>query len=383
MFRRRRKRLWSRAARAPRSRNPGKGTSVSEGRRLRVGDVVEVASREDILRTLDSRGRLDGLPFMPEMFALCGQRLRVFRRAHKTCDTTSGLKESHQSRRMKNAVHLDGVRCDGGAHGQCEAGCLIFWKEAWLKPGEVAGEDRADGWPAPVSPIEDVARGSGRCTEADVLAATQCTPGDEAHEPIFVCQATELAVAAEPLRWWKAWQYIEDYTSGNVGLGQVVRGFAHRAYQNLINLGIGLGAPLRWLYDAIQHLRGGTPYPHRTGRIPVGEATPAARLDLQVGEAVRVRSYEEILATCDHENKNRGLRFDPEMVPYCDGTYRVLKRITRIIDEVTGRMQVLRNACIVLDGVVCRARYSDCRLFCPRSIYPYWREIWLERRPRS
>ena len=33
---------------------------------LKAGDVVEVRSREEILGTLDSHGRLDGLPFMPE-----------------------------------------------------------------------------------------------------------------------------------------------------------------------------------------------------------------------------------------------------------------------------------------------------------------------------
>jgi hypothetical protein len=34
---------------------------------------------------------------------------------------------------MENAVHLVGVRCDGSAHGGCQAGCLIFWKDAWLR----------------------------------------------------------------------------------------------------------------------------------------------------------------------------------------------------------------------------------------------------------
>src|SRR2546426_1031255 len=29
--------------------------------------------------------------------------------------------------------------------------------------------------------------------------------------------------------------------------------------------------------------------------------------------------------------------------------------------------------------VVCEIRYADCRPFCPRSVYPFWREIWLER----
>ena len=37
-------------------------------------------------------------------------------------------------RSMKNAVFLEGLRCDGSAHGGCQRGCLFFWKEAWLKP---------------------------------------------------------------------------------------------------------------------------------------------------------------------------------------------------------------------------------------------------------
>src|SRR6188474_3100155 len=97
--------------------------------RLGVDDWVEVKSKDEILRTLDENGRLDGMPFMPEMFAFCGRRLRVNKRAHKTCDTVFPTR----SRRINNAVHLE-TRCDGKAHGGCEARCLIFWKEAWLKP---------------------------------------------------------------------------------------------------------------------------------------------------------------------------------------------------------------------------------------------------------
>src|SRR5262249_35222364 len=54
---------------------------------LRAGDLVEVRSEPEILATLDAEGRLDGLPFMPEMLQYCGQRFRVFKSAHKTCDT--------------------------------------------------------------------------------------------------------------------------------------------------------------------------------------------------------------------------------------------------------------------------------------------------------
>ena len=55
------------------------------------------------------------------------------------------------------------------------------------------------------------------------------------------------------------------------------------------------------------------------------------------------------------------------------------RRVQQIIDEKTGMMMRFRNEAIVLEGVVCHARYSKCRRFCPRSIYPYWREIWLKR----
>jgi len=73
------------------------------------------------------------------------------------------------------------------------------------------------------------------------------------------------------------------------------------------------------------------------------------------------------------------MAWDSELVPYCGGTYRVLRRITKIINERTGRMQEIKNPCVILDSVVCQARYSACRIFCPRAIYSWWREIWLER----
>src|SRR5882672_9594708 len=97
--------------------------------KLKVGDWVEVRSKEEILKTLDSNGQLDGLPFMPEMFAFCGRRFRVYKRAHKTCDTVN----ESRGRRMKDAVHLEGARCNGAEHGNCEAACLVFWKTAWLR----------------------------------------------------------------------------------------------------------------------------------------------------------------------------------------------------------------------------------------------------------
>jgi hypothetical protein len=340
---------------------------------LRVGDLIAVRSKEEILATLDKNGRFEEMPFMPEMFQFCGKRFRVYKCAHKTCDTVNNYK----GRKVRDAVHLAGVRCDGQSHGGCEANCLIFWKTAWLRsvtsPDRPQTKFRRDGINQPGNGM-----GNANCLEADVFRDT-ATSKENAGEPVYSCQATRLPAASEPLAWWHPKQYVEDYMSGNIGIGRMFSGFFYMAYRGAINAGIGLGPFLRWLYDRFQSARGGIPYPRRTGLIPVGELTPAANLDLKPGEYVRVKSYKDILSTLDTDNKNRGLFFDAEMVPYCGGTYKVLRRVQRIINERSGCMTVFKNACIMLESVICQSRYSECRLFCPRSIQSYWREIWLER----
>ena len=274
---------------------------------------------------------------------------------------------------MSNAVHLEALRCDGAAHGGCEAGCLLFFKTAWLK--KVDGPQSASSGRG----SEKTATAAG-CSEADVQAATQ-TPGENNGDgPAYRCQATQLPAATKPLSPWQFEQYVEDYKSGNVTLGRIAAGFFYVAYRNyVVNLGIGLGPIARWLWDSVQRIHGGNPFPGREGTIPAGQKTPTESLNLQPGDIVRVKSYRDIVATLDESNRNRGMTFDREMVPYCGGTYRVLKNVKQIVNEKTGRMQHMKTPCIILDSVVCEARFSDCRMFCPRSIYPYWREIWLER----
>lgn len=337
-----------------------------------AGEWVEVRTKEEILKTLDNRGQLNGLPFMPQMFQFCGQRFRVYKRAHKTCDTVNDYK----GRKMDSAVHLEGIRCDGKAYGGCDAACLIYWKEAWLK--RVAETPAPETVPTNRERHEGSAQLSG-CREEDVWSGTKASSSENPKDPIYVCQATQVPAATEPLAWWDIRQYVEDWSSGNVGLATMARGFIYMGYRGLENAGIGLGRPLRWLYDVYQRLSGGVPYPRKFGKIPVGSKTPTANLNLQPGEWVRVRSYEDILATLDANNKNRGLYFDAEMVPYCGRTLRVLRLVKRIVDEKTGRMTEFKNPCIMLEGAVCEARYSECRLFCPRGIYWSWRDVWLEK----
>lgn len=341
---------------------------------LRVGELVEVRGKEEILRSLDVQGCMDGMPFMAEMFSFCGKRYRVYKRAHKACDTVFPVR----TRRIQNAVHLE-TRCDGHAHGGCDASCLIYWKEAWLKRVDCIQEvERTTS--ADFSYLDKKSIAPRCCTEEDVFNAGIHIKGTN---EIFCCQATQLPYASENLSPWDLRQYIEDYTSGNIGLGHLIRGTIYSVYSRILNLGIGIGSLMQWAYDRFQGLYGGIPYPYRTGRISTGIKTPDTQLDLQIGEIVRVKSYEEILKTCTIKNKNRGLLFDGEMMPYCGSTYRVKKRVTKILDERTGKMMEMRNPCIILENVFCQARYSKCRLFCPRSIYSFWREIWLERVPEN
>jgi hypothetical protein len=93
---------------------------------------------------------------------------------------------------------------------------------------------------------------------------------------------------------------------------------------------------------------------------------------------VRVKSYPEILATLDSDNKTRGLYFDAEHVPYCGKEFPVRSLVKQIIDERTGRMLRFKSPSIILEGVYCQGTYSDDRFFCPRAIYPYWRPVWLK-----
>jgi hypothetical protein len=340
--------------------------------KLRVGDWVEVRSKEEILATLDRNGWLDGMPFMPEMFAFCGQKLQVYKSAHKTCDTVFPVR----GRRVDRAVHLD-TRCDGAFHGGCQAGCMLFWKEAWLKPAGGGFGQRVSAVEGLANRNQDAMGLAVGCTEADVTANAE-SPADGVRKK-YVCQATRLPYASSDLEWWEVGQYIDDYRSGNIGLWRLICGAVYFLYFELSRAGVGLGRPMRWFYDKFYYLWGGSVFPRRTGSIRAGESTPIEPLNLQPGELVQIKPYHEILKTLNVQNRNRGLYFDAEEVPYCGGTYRVLRRVERIVNERTGEMLEMRVPCIILDTVICEGRYSECRLFCPRSIYSYWRELWLER----
>jgi hypothetical protein len=327
--------------------------SVSQPRALdlKIGEIVEIKSKEEILATLDGRGELDSLPFMPEMLQFCGQRVPVYRRAIKLCDT----KDLTGMHRMEASVHLEGLRCDGQAHGGCQAGCLLYWKEAWLKRVDPSTD-------APGSGDADIDQTA--CTETDLVQATRTTSGEG---ETFSCQATELTRAAPvQVGWWNVAQYVRDVRAGNATARAMIRSVLILLFNKF------QGANRRFL-PQFRLIRGGQRYPFLTGTLT---RTPKQVLNFQPGELVRVKSREEIVATLDTKQLNRGLSFDPEMLKYCGRQARVLRRVDRIIDEKTGKMVNLKGDCIILEGVTCSGDYNQ---YCPRSIYSFWREIWLER----
>jgi hypothetical protein len=320
---------------------------------LRVGELVEVRSEEEILLTLDENGELDSLPFMPEMLQYCGRQFTVYKVAHKLCDTMTGT----GMRRMSDAVHLAGVRCDGQAHGGCQTACLTYWKEAWLKrvePGAYGAGARAPGREPP------------RLTIADLCTRSRKS-GSSDGEELFSCQATELLRAApEPLPVRHLGQYAWDLRSGNVGIYAVLRAFLVGVFNRLQSASSRV-LPRRFLF------RDGLPWGFVIGTLT---KTPTGHTDLQPGELVRIKSKAQIMRTLSKDLLNRGLGFEAEMARHCGREARVLRRVDRCIDEATGRMLHMKNPCIVLEGIVCEGAYSAN---CPRSIYAFWREIWLER----
>ena len=305
--------------------------SRSESRIFLAGEQVEIKSAAEIAATLDAEGKLDGMPFMPEMLAFCGRRLKVSRRADKTC-----VEGFYGMRKLGGAVLLEEARCDGAAHGGCQRNCMMFWKEAWLKPA-------ADGEAAIVSDLKMETKAR------KLLASLPTRNGDR-----YACQSTMLGEITHPQSKWAVGHLVTDLRRGELAPVDFVlmigRTFVNRA-RGLFGLA-DLGA-----------------------LIGDSDGKSKAVLNLKPGEWVKIRSTEEITATLGPDGRNLGLTFEPEMTRYIGGTYQVDFPVRSIILEETGEMARL-NRTVALKGLACQ---GICAKNCPRANTLYWREAWLER----
>jgi hypothetical protein len=297
---------------------------------LRPGELVEVRSLSEILATLDERGCLEGLPFMPEMVAYCEHRFPVQRRVDKVYEYAhrTGL------RRMRDTVLLQSLRCDGQSHGGCRAGCQFIWKEAWLKRLGTTST-----------------RPAGTPRQLDLHAFTRTSVDGDSP---YVCQVTEILRASTPLRWWDVRHYWRDLAWGNV---------------RIVPFTIGIGVKL---FNWVQWKLGRPTW--SVIRSIDTDASPHESLGLQPGQLVRVRPKHAIEATLIRGLKNRGLQFDRTMLAYCGGSFRVAARVDRMVHEATGELLVLKTPSILLEGVY----FIGENMFVPQNDFVFWREIWLE-----
>lgn len=310
-----------------------------------VGEVVQIRSAADILQTLDADGTIDGLPFMPEMLRFCGAQFRVFRWADKINDmnTKTGV------RRLRDTVMLEELRCDGSAHDGCQAECQMLWKTAWL--------ERVSS----LSPVRHVTADAGSLDiraavgrSCDGLKTKKCQ--SEKDGTVYFCQMTELLGASEAMKWWDCRQDLRSLFYGNIGFV----GF--------------LVAALTRMFNTVQTLRGGCDYPFRPASHSTN--TPIDDLGLKPGDRVLVKSKDAIAMTLDGKDRNRGLRYDREMVRFSGGRFVVRRRVSHIIGEDSGRMLAMKTPCITLEGATATGEFLR---FCPQNEFVFFREIWLQR----
>ena len=292
-----------------------------------VGDGVRIRSYEAICATLDAEGCLEGVSFMEEMKAFCGRNARVYRVLDKIYD----YGRSREMRALDRSVLLVGLRCDGAAHGACDAACYLVWKEAWLEP-------------------------ASHCERLSMTPVLQQQDGRAPIEPgkVFNCQYTELTAASQPR-----------VPSGLRGL------FEPLIVGNATAAGWWVVALTR-LFNTFQDKRGGAGFPSRPKS---GGQTSKLGEPVKAGDWVRVRTPAEIAETLDAKGNHRGLWFDRDMLKHCGHSYRVLGRVHRIIDIRSATMIPMKTACIILDDVHFSGEFQ---WFGEQHDFLYWREAWLQ-----
>jgi hypothetical protein len=316
-----------------------KSSDKQGGSDLRAGDLVAVRTADQILRTLDSDGTLDGLPFMPEMLEFCGKRFRVFHHVVQAAIDGAYLPfrpDSYVRAFKKNdVVSLHGVRCSGSNHDGCQRGCAIFWKTDWLEKAGVASKTE----------------GEPRSAGADELRSTLKTRTAVGN---YFCQSSEFLNATLPLSVLQRFRNcFSAIAAGNISAWGMVK------------------RVMRWSCWKIRTKLFGE---HARG---TQTKTPTQNLGLQPGELVEIKSIPQIVTTLDKRGRNRGLHFSGDQRAFCGGRYRVRSRVDNFITEGTGEMKHFRNS-VILEDVTCDSAYFAFG-GCYRCDFLYWHEIWLRR----
>jgi hypothetical protein len=115
-----------------RQSNQSLNTTEIDRRPFRAGEIVRVLPYEEILATLDSERKCDGLEFMEGMRKFCNRRMAVLKRVRLIFDEQTGRMLAIKRERyiLKDAI------CDGGgtySQEGCDRCCFYFWSRCWLQ----------------------------------------------------------------------------------------------------------------------------------------------------------------------------------------------------------------------------------------------------------
>lgn len=305
------------------------------GHDLLVGDLVVVRSWAEIRATLDERGCLRELPFMPEMLAMCGRRAQVFRCAHRLFD----YRKTRRMRHLDDALLLSAAVCDGSGHGECNAACHTIWRSAWLR--RIGPEDEPCAPDTGAHPVAE---------QIPAVLAFGTSP------PRYACQLTQLSAASRSVGNRSVINFLRPLISGNVAPAAFAVGW------------------LTHLFNELQQRRGGIGFPAFEAHAEGDAARPQDRLT--AGDCVVVRSSGEIRATLNDRLEHRGMGFDADMLKHCGHRYRVQAEIRQVIDIVSGEMRTMKTPAYRLSDV----HFSGERQLFNAQYEPlFWRAGWLHR----
>ena len=323
---------------------------------LRVGDRVRVKSIEEILSTLDSDGKVEGLPFMPEMVAFAGRTLPVDAVTHRTCGTVKICETSGTTRHMEGAVHLRGVRCDGSCTRGL-SGRLPDLLEAAVAGGGFPGEHRR--------------RPSWRRRRLPTTCRPRWPPppgatGTTTDDPVYSCQGPAMLRAtsvrlATPTR----------ALGRRRPLGQ--RGRAHTALASFAVLAFNRwqGAGANGCQRRCGFAAGGS-WPWY---VPSGERRRYPPLDLQPGELVEVRSRDRDRGHPRRQRRPSWPSLRCRDAPLLREAHGSLPGSTA---SSTRRPAGCSGSATASSSRTSGVRARSGRV-CRRKIYTYWREAWLRR----
>ena len=248
---------------------------------LRVGQLVEVRSEDEILATLDANGMLEDLPFMPEMVRFCGQQFRVGAVAHKLCDTQSrtGMRRMTQlrapGRRGRPLRRWRARRLPGRLPALLEDRLAQAGRRSGRRPTRPAGR-------------RPLRRACCRCWSRRPAARRRHRRRSGARRPSCCgrrrsrCRSRDLA------------QYVQDVRTGNVSVAWSSRAFLVGMFNRV------QGITERVLPNALR-FRGGRPWKFLRGRAGASDADgadqPAARR-VGPGQVEARRSRRRSTTTC-------------------------------------------------------------------------------------